>query len=95
MYMLRMVLYLLVLIKLIEISFLRRKKHNLKERVLRKFIFAHQEIFKQFNEEDKYNMEITLNNTVKNASITHHNTQSKQRKSKKRVSFFIEKNIYH
>jgi hypothetical protein len=53
---LRFLFYVLVVMKLIELSFLRRKKHSLKERVYRKFLFAHQELLKQFTEEDKANM---------------------------------------
>lgn len=39
---LRIVFYLIVLLKIIELSFLRKKKHSLKERIYRKFIYTHQ-----------------------------------------------------
>lgn len=89
MHVLRIIFYILVIAKLFELSFLRRKKHNLKERVYRKFLFAHQEILKQFSEEDKAVMENTLNNTIKNASIVYNNTPKKVKKSRKRVNFTI------
>lgn len=92
---LRLVFYLLVAAKLFELSFLRRKKHNLKERVYRKFLFAHQEILKQFSEEDKAVMESTLNNTIKNASIALTNTPKRPKKNRKRVNFTTEKNTYY
>lgn len=95
MHVLRLLFYILVAAKLFELSFLRRKKHNLKERVYRKFLFAHQEILKQFSEEDKAVMESTLNNTIKNAAITFTNTPKKPKKNRKRVNFTIEKNTYY
>ena len=95
MHVLRLVFYLLVAAKLFELSFLRRKKHNLKERVYRKFLFAHQEILKQFSEEDKAVMESTLNNTIKNASIALTNSPKRPKKTRKRVNFTTEKNTYY
>jgi len=38
---LRIIFYIIVALKIIEISFLRRKKLSLKERIYKKFIFAH------------------------------------------------------
>lgn len=40
-------------------------------------------------------MEQTLNNTIKNASVSNPSTKNKLKKSKKRVSFIVEKNTYH
>ncbi len=91
---LRYLFYLLVAIKLIELSFLRRKKHSLKERVYRKFLFAHQELLKQFTEEDRINMEHTLSNTIKNANVDFRGARSKP-KTKKHVNFTTEKNSYY
>jgi hypothetical protein len=91
----RILFYLLVVIKLIELSFLRRKKHSLKERVYRKFVFAHQEILKQFTDEDQRNMEHTLANTIKNASTAAPVPPKNHKKSRKRVSFITEKNSYY
>lgn len=95
MHVLRLLFYVLVAAKLFELSFLRRKKHNLKERVYRKFLFAHQEILKQFSEEDKAVMEHTLNNTIRNAALTCSTTPRKPRKNRKRVNFTVEKNTYY
>lgn len=66
---LRVIFYIIVIIKLVELSFIRRKKQGLKERIYRKFIFAHHEILKQFTDEDKIAMNIVINNTMKNAKI--------------------------
>lgn len=44
----RIVFYILVILKIIELSFFRKKKLSLKERISRKFLFAHQEMLKQF-----------------------------------------------
>lgn len=49
----RFIFYALVLMKLISIMFIRKRKPSLKERVYRKFLFAHQEIYRFFTEEDK------------------------------------------
>lgn len=95
MYMLRLVFYVIVFVKLIEISFLRRKKHSLKERVYRKFVFAHQELFRQFTEEDKTIMDKTLNNTIKNAAVQFDPRNSRVRRSSKSVTFETEKNNYY
>jgi hypothetical protein len=95
MYLLRLVFYVIVFVKLIEISFLRRKKHSLKERVYRKFVFAHQELFRQFTEEDKTIMDKTLNNTIKNAAVQFDPRNSRIRKSTKSVSFETDKNNYY
>ena len=94
-YLLRIIFYLLVALKLIELSFLRRKKPSLKERVYRKFLLAHQELLKTFTEEDKNNMENTLTNTLKNVSVDYRNTRTKTHKSRKRVNFSTDKNDYY
>jgi hypothetical protein len=50
---LRVVFYIIITLKLIELSFLRRKKATLKERIHKKFLFTHQEVMKNFTDEDK------------------------------------------
>lgn len=40
-------------------------------------------------------MEITLNNTLKNAGAAYPTYNNPSKKSKKRVNFVVEKNIYH
>jgi len=44
----RIIFYIIVFLKIIELSFFRKKKLSLKERISRKFIFAHQEMLKHF-----------------------------------------------
>lgn len=90
-----MLFYLIFIVKIIELSFLRRKKYSLKERIYRKFLFAHQELLRHFTEEDKSMMEMTLSNTMKNASIEFDPKNSKIRKPNKRVNFLTEKNNYY
>ena len=46
----KMLFYLIFIVKIIELSFLRRKKYSLKERIYRKFLFAHQELLRHFTE---------------------------------------------
>jgi hypothetical protein len=65
----KIIFYLLFAIKIMELSFLRRKKYSLKERIYRKFLFAHQELLRHFTDEDKSMMETTLTNTMKNACV--------------------------
>jgi len=45
-----MLFYLIFIAKIIELSFLRRKKYSLKDRIYRKFMFAHQELLRHFTE---------------------------------------------
>jgi len=84
---LRIIFYLIVLLKIIELSFLRKKKYSLKERIYRKFIYTHQELLKHFTEEDKNTMEVILNNTIKNANVVFDPKNKKVRKATKTVNF--------
>ena len=92
---LKIVFYFIFVAKIIEISFLRRRRYSLKERVYRKFLFAHQEILKYFTDEDKSIMESTLNNTIKNASMEFDPKKTKIRRGNKRVIFQVSRNTYY
>jgi hypothetical protein len=91
----KIIFYLVFAMKIIELSFLRRKKYSLKERIYRKFIFAHQELLRYFTDEDKSMMETTLANTMKNASIEFDPKNSKIRRANKRVLFQTDRNNYY
>jgi hypothetical protein len=91
----KIIFYLLFVIKIMELSFLRRKKYSLKERIYRKFLFAHQELLRYFTDEDKSMMETTLANTMKNACVELDPKNSKIRRPVKSVSFLTERNSYY
>lgn len=92
---LRLLFYLIFAIKIIDISFNRKKKFSLKERIYRKLIFSYQEIMRYFTEEERSMMETTLNNTMKNATIEYDPNNSKIRKTFKKVSIDINRNKYY
>jgi hypothetical protein len=45
-FLLRLLFYGLVIVKLVELSFFRRKRFSLKERIYRKFLFANGELLR-------------------------------------------------
>ncbi len=66
---------------------MKRKKPNLKDRIYRKFLFSHNQIIKQFTEDDKNLMDIILENTLKNAKNESKLAPYRARNSKKKVVF--------
>ena len=50
---------------------------GVKERIYRKYMFSYGGIIRDFNEEDKVIMEMTFNNTIKNAYVGKSKPQTK------------------
>jgi hypothetical protein len=70
MLLLRFVFYVLVLIKIVEISFVnRRRRFSLRERIYRKFTASYAELIHSFSESETLLMKITLENTEKNGRV--------------------------
>jgi hypothetical protein len=44
----RLVFYIMVILKLVEVVYFRKRKMNLRERIYRKFLFAHNEVLRTF-----------------------------------------------
>lgn len=93
---LRIIFYILFAWRLIEIVFKKNRKPNIKQRIERKFIFAHGELIKNFDKEDVETMKETLFNTFKNATQPM-KTASNEKKVKKAksVSFSFDNNKYY
>jgi hypothetical protein len=93
----RAAFYVFMAIKLIAIIFVRKRKLKVSERIQRKFIFAHGfEMIKNFSNEEFELMNITLQNTLKNATryLSHHPAKPPN-KLTKTVSFMEESNVYY
>jgi hypothetical protein len=90
----RLLFYILVALKLLEFVFSKKRKMDIKERVYRKYVFSHAEMIREFNEDDRKNMETTLKNTIKNASIDKTPNKLFKKNSTKKVNFHETKNEY-
>jgi hypothetical protein len=95
MMMLRIIWYIFCVGKVLSIAFFSKPKLTVRERVYRKYLASHAELLKSFNDDDKRNMEVILDNTIKNAAARQEISDSRLRKSTKRVNFETEKNDYY
>lgn len=70
MLLLRLIFYVLVVVKIIEISFVnRRRRYSLRERIYRKFTASYAELIHTFTPNDTLLMKITLENTERNGRV--------------------------
>ncbi len=86
-YFLRILFYILVLMKILELVFIKRKKMDIKERVYRKYVFSYAELIRDFDNEDRDVMNTTLKNTIKNASMDQNLPKMVKKTSTKKVIF--------
>lgn len=87
---LRIVFYVFVVIKIVEILFMRKRQFRIHERIQRKFLFSHgMDMIKNFTPEEMDLMSLTLQNTLQNAMqpISNNPSKSSMGKVKKNVSF--------
>lgn len=93
----RVIIYVLFVVKILELCFTRRRKLRINERIQRKFIFSHgPEMIRSFSQEESNLMNLTLKNTLKNATdVLPEFKKPKQDKSPKKVKFTQESNIYY
>ena len=96
MFVIRMMLYAIVVFKILEVVFLQKRRMNDKERINKKFIFAYREVLQSLSENEKEVINSTLTNTVKNINISFFERQShKNRSELKKVSLQTERNSYY
>jgi hypothetical protein len=93
-YFLRILFYILVVMKILELVFIKRKKMDIKERVYRKYVFSYAELIRDFDNEDRDVMNTTLKNTIKNASMDQNLPKMVKKTSTKKVIFHETKNEY-
>lgn len=93
-YFLRVLFYILVIMKILELVFIKRKKMDIKERVYRKYVFSYAELIRDFDNEDRDVMNTTLKNTIKNASMDQNLPKMVKKTSTKKVIFHETKNEY-
>ena len=76
---------------------MKRRKPNIKQRIERKYMFAHGEMIKNFTQEEVENMHITLSNTFRNATLPIPGNKQKKsaNDSLKKVTFNTSGNIYY
>lgn len=93
----RILLYILFMVKLLEICFVRRRKLRINERIQRKFIFAHgPEMIRGFSQEETHLMNLTLKNTLKNATeLLPSQKKPRTDLNERKVRFTQEANIYY
>lgn len=84
-------------IKLLEMCFNRYRKLKVYERIHKKFVTAHgMEMIKNFSQDDSALMEVTLSNTLKNATDNIPAlTKAKSSSKAKTVKFNTSANIYY
>lgn len=93
----RFILYLMFALKLLEMCFSRRRKLRVNERIQRKFVFAHGiEMIRNFTPDDNALMELTLKNTLKNATDVFPSSGKPKPSPKERtVKFNTSANVYY
>lgn len=96
MFVVQIIFYLVVAFKVLQCIFAKKGTkvrrpliQNIRDRIYRKYIVTHCELIKDFTEEDRNMMEITLNNTVKNAQVALPVKERLPKENQKKVGFSI------